>query len=407
MQGGSKMGPGKDIKDILILASPIEAGRLIIPNRLVAQPMERSAGTEQGALTPALVQEYLDLARGQWGVLHVEAMSVTPAYKSRKGQLVISKTTRADISALLGKMRAIAPTTAYVLQLTVPGVVAGEGLPKTTIIPGVHAADPSIKLFLDKEIEEILESFKLAIDVGIEAGVDGIDIKACHGYLGVEFLRPANNRPGNFGGSFENRTRWFKEIVSHARRAARDAGKDRFLLGSRISVAEYIPGGVGTAGPGEYIEDLTEVQQFAARLCDWGANFVNVTAGIPATVPEITRPTKNVPWGIYIHFRLTKAIKNYLAAEGKHPLVMGSAYTMLGTDLPRHAAKNIQDGVVDLIGLGRQVLADPCYPAKLFSGKTKEIDLCTGCSSCAQLLRQQKHVGCVHYNPLFKNALKS
>nr|MDO8087125.1 hypothetical protein [Candidatus Sigynarchaeum springense] len=389
------------------LASPLKVGKITISNRLVAQPMERSAGTESGDLTPDLVDEYTALAKGHWGVLHLEAMTVIPTYKSRKGQLVISAATRDSVAALLGKMRAIAPDTMYVVQLTVPGVVAGEGLPRVTIIPAIHEADPAIKLLTDTEIDDLLESFKRAIDMTIEAGVDGIDIKACHGYLGVEFLRPQNMRAGKYGASFDNRTRFHKELVVHARQAARSAGKERFLLGSRISVSECIAGGVGTAGPGEYIEDLSEVKSFVTMLCDWGANFVNITAGIPATQPEVTRPSKAVPWGIFNHFRLTKAIKDHLAAVGKRPAVIGSAYTMLGKELPRIAAKNIADGAVDLIGLGRQVLADPEYPAKLLAGKEDKIHRCTGCGSCSQLLRQQRHVGCTTYNESFKNVFKS
>ncbi|MBN2152653.1 MAG: hypothetical protein JW839_14475 [Candidatus Lokiarchaeota archaeon] len=391
---------------IATLAAPFQIGGITVANRLVAQPMERSGGTESGELTPALVDEYAALAAGHWGVLHLEAMTVMPAYKSRKGQLVVSEATRGSVAALLGKLRAIAPETMYVVQLTVPGVVAGDGLPKATVIPAISEADPAVKLLTDSEIDEIILSFKRAIDVAIEAGVDGIDIKACHGYLGVEFLRPQNTRKGKYGGSFENRTRFFRELAVHARQAARSAGKEQFLLGSRVSVSECIVGGVGTAGPGEYIEDLAEVKRFTEMLCDWGANFVNVTAGIPATQPEVTRPAKDVPWGIYNHFRLTKAIKDHLAEGGKHPAVIGSAYTMLGRELPHIAAKNIASGAVDLIGLGRQVLADPEYPAKLLAGKGDEIHRCTGCGSCSQLLRQQKHVGCTVYNESFKNALK-
>ncbi|NMC04193.1 MAG: hypothetical protein GYA24_03230 [Candidatus Lokiarchaeota archaeon] len=389
------------------LASPFEAGGIEMANRLVAQPMERSAGTRTGEPTPALVEAYTTLARGHWGVLHLEAMSVTHAYKSRRGQLVLSPDTKDGLASMLKNMRAVAPETAYVVQLTVPGVVAGDGLQKTTIIPAVHDADPSIKLLSDTEIEDIIDAFKGAIDIAIEAGVDGVDIKACHGYLGVEFLRPANTRPGPFGGSFENRTRFTRELVLHARQSARAAGKERFLLGSRVSVSESITGGVGTAGPDEFIENLDEVKRIAGKLCDWGANYINITAGIPATQPELTRPSKDVPWGIYNHFRLTKAIKDHLASDGKHPAVIGSAYTMLGTDLARVAAKNIADGAVDLIGLGRQILADPLFPAKLFGGKVEEIHLCTGCGSCAQLLRQQKHVGCMVHNEAFKNTSKS
>lgn len=403
MQTASESEP---VDPISILRSPLE-GMITIPNRLVAQPMERSAGTSNGELTPALVSEYLDLAKGQWGILHVEAMSATPEYKSRKNQLVINENTKEKLHDLLSKMREIAPDTKYVLQLTAPGVIAGEGLEKTTIIPSVHEADADIKLFSDDEIEAIINSYKNAIDLVIDAGIDGIDIKACHGYLGSEFLRPGNTRPGEYGGSFENRTRFFKELVEYAKITANSSGKDDFLLGSRVSIVECIAGGFGTGGPDEYIEDLAEPKQFTESLCDWGANFINITVGIPALTPEVTRPTKEIPWGIWNHFRLTKAIKEHLRSNEKQAIVIGSAYTMLGKDLPRYAAKNIDAGYVDLVGLGRQVLADPHYPEKLFTGKLKDIKICNGCGGCAKLLQQQRHVGCVYHDIKFKVPIRA
>ncbi|HME50857.1 MAG TPA: hypothetical protein VKM55_01445 [Candidatus Lokiarchaeia archaeon] len=404
MQTASASEP---VGSISTLQSPIELGMITIPNRLVAQPMERSAGTSRGELTPALVSEYLDLAKGQWGILHVEAMSTTPEYKSRKNQLVINEHTKEELHDLLSKMREIAPETKYIVQLTAPGVIAGNGLQKTTIIPAVHDADPTINLFSDDEIEAIIKSYKDAIDLVVHAGIDGIDLKACHGYLGSEFLRPANTRAGEYGGSFENRTRFFKDLFEHAKGTAETVGKEDFLLGSRISIVESIAGGFGTSGPDEYIEDLAEPKQFVELLCDWGANFINVTAGIPAITPELTRPTKDVPWGIWNHFRLTKAIKDHLHDKGKQAIVIGSAYTMLGTDLPRYAAKNIDAGCVDLIGLGRQVLADPGYPRKLFSGKINDIKICNGCGGCAKLLQQQRHVGCVYHDIKFKIPIRA
>nr|MDO8113735.1 hypothetical protein [Candidatus Sigynarchaeota archaeon] len=391
---------------IALLNTPFERDGTKIANRLVAQPMERSASTQKGELTSELISEYITLAKGHWGILHVEAMSVTSQYRSRKGQLVLDDATSRDLKDLLVKMWECAPETKYIVQLTVPGVVTGDGLEKSTIISSVHDANPAIKLLSDGDIDGIIDAFKHAIDLAIDAGIDGIDIKACHGYLGAEFLRPANTRPGPYGGSIENRTRFFKELVIHARNAANNAGKKDFLLGSRVSVAEYIIGGIGTAGPCEFIEDLAEVKHIASMLCAWGENFINVTAGIPAQVPEITRPVKNVPWGIWNHFRLTKAIKDHLSSEGQHPAIIGSAYSMLGKDLPHYAGKNIMDEAVDLIGLGRQVLADPAYPEKLFSC-SQQINFCKGCGSCAQLLREQQHVGCAFYNPAFKSSLRT
>ena len=97
---------------------------------------------------------------------------------------------------MLEEMRKESPNTKYIMQLTFPGVIAGEGLEKTTIIPAVNEKDPSIRLLTDDEIIEIQDYFKRAIDICLEVKADGIDIKGCHGYLVAEFLRPSNTRPG-------------------------------------------------------------------------------------------------------------------------------------------------------------------------------------------------------------------
>ncbi|MHA1683665.1 MAG: oxidoreductase [Promethearchaeota archaeon] len=385
--------------------SPLSFNGTEIMNRLVAQPMERSAGTLEGKLTPELIGEYANLAKGQWGVLNVEAMTVTGKNRSRKGQLVLNHETSGMVGRLLDEMRKESPRTKIIMQLTFPGVIAGAGLEKTTIIPSVHEMDPSIRLLTDDDIREIQDDFRRAIDICMEVKADGIDIKGCHGYLAGEFLRPSNTRPGQFGGSFENRTRFFKELFQHATTRIREEGAVGFLLGSRVSISECMKGGFGTSGPEAYIEDLTEPKRFASLLHEWGANFFNVSAGIPALMPEVTRPSKTVPWGIYNHFRLTKEIKDHLVGEGRDMIVIGSAYTMLGRELVTYANKNIEDGTVDLVGLGRQNLADPLYPVKMMRGQHDSVNYCIGCNLCAKLLVMQRHVGCVHYNQKFKTIL--
>lgn len=385
-----------------ILATPVAAGDVTIPNRLVAQPMERSAASPGGNVTPALLQDYERLATGGWGMIIIEAMSVSPAWKSRRGQLVISEGTEPDVARLVSCVKALAPGTLVVLQLTFPGMVTGEGLAKSTILPDVHGADPSITLLADGDIETILDQFGVASRIALRAGADGIDIKACHGYLGVEFLRPANTRPGPFGGSFENRVRFMERAFASARDAVQAAGREgSFLLGSRVSVWEGIPGGFGTGGPGEVIEDLREPLDLAARMEAWGAGYINVTAGIPATLPEITRPSKTAPWGAWNHFRLAKAIRDGIRARAGKLLVIGSAYSMAGPDATIHAARNVESGGVDLAGFGRQVLADPGFARKVIEGDAGKIQACIGCNRCAGLLRAQRHVGCAHHDPAF------
>ena len=389
-----------------LLSKPFNVLGVPISNRMVAQPMERTAGTIDGKLSPFLVKSYKNLAKGQWGILHLEAMSVMKKYRSRKGQLVINEENRASFKKFIEDLKKISPDTKFFFQITFPGMVAGEGQKKTTIIPRVHEEDPNTKLLEDEEIKEIQDAFKKAVEICIDIGADGVDIKGCHGYLVVEFLRPSNTRPGKFGGSFSNRTRFFKDIFIHTKKYADDANHPDFLIGSRVSVYESIIGGFGTGGPDDFIEDLSEPKQYASLMHDWGAKFINVTAGIPAMMPEVTRPSKDVPWGIWNHFRLTKEIKMHLDAVNKPMMVIGSAYSMLQEDLPYYAGKNIESKSVDVIGLGRQTLADPLYPKKLFENQNSSINYCVGCNNCARLLVAQKIVGCAYHDDEAKQRLK-
>jgi 2,4-dienoyl-CoA reductase-like NADH-dependent reductase (Old Yellow Enzyme family) len=396
---------GTDIAPAIeLLASPAHAGTVGIQNRLVAQPMEHCSATPEGEFSPELVQDYEQLAGGNWGALYLEASTVCKQYKSRLRQLVIDSSTQRSWKKAITKIKAVAPGSKIIAQLTFPGTICGEGLQKTTIIPAVSDSDPAIKLITDAGIEQIKEAFYQAIDIAIGAGVDGLDLKACHGYLGIEFLRPANTRPSKYGGTFENRVAFLRDLFVKARESIEVSGREGLLLGSRVSVNEYIVGGFGTAGPEEYIEDLAEPKQLASLLAEWGANFINVTAGIPAAQPEITRPTATVPWGIWNHFRLTKEIKMQVA--DRDVLVIGSAYSMAGREAVHYAAKNISTGIVDAVGFGRQALADPLYAAKLLEGRLEDIQYCTGCNSCAKLMRMQRRIGCAYYNADIKKNLK-
>ncbi|MCK5570070.1 MAG: 2,4-dienoyl-CoA reductase, partial [Spirochaetes bacterium] len=68
--------------------------------------------------------------------------------------------------------------------------------------------------------------------------------------------------------------------------------------------------------------------------------------------------------------------------------------------------KNIDDGVTDMIALGRQSLADPLLPAKYLEGKEDEIKWCTACDNCVELLIRQQNVGCTTYNKPYTKLLK-
>jgi 2,4-dienoyl-CoA reductase-like NADH-dependent reductase (Old Yellow Enzyme family) len=371
--------------------------------------MECNDGDASGNPTELTRSRYRNLAEGGAGIIVIESLTLTYESRARKNQLKISEDTAKDLERLVKEMKGVNGKSLILFQLNHSGRISGAAFSK--VVSLYPTGDPNIDLLSEKEIEEIGEKFVKASVLAKQVGADGIDFKHCHGYLCGEMLRPANTRPDRFGGSFENRTRFFREITERIRKAV--AGND-FLLGVRYSVYEGIPGGLGTSGPEEVTEELFEPLRFAKMIEESGMDYVNVSAGIPAVTPEIVRPTKNYPEGVYRHFGWAKAVKHLV----KIP-VIGSGYSYLRdgkNDLKEpnpskksfiyYAEKNLEDGNVDLVGIGRQSLADPLFANKILSGDVDKVNFCTACGGCSILLRSQKEVGCTVYNKYYKNVLK-
>jgi 2,4-dienoyl-CoA reductase-like NADH-dependent reductase (Old Yellow Enzyme family) len=392
-----------------MLPLPIKIGNKFAPNRIVNQPMECNDGDSSGNPTELTFQRYRRLAEGGAGIIFFESLTISYESRARKNQLKISEETAKDFERLVKEMREINPKSLILFQINHSGRVSGAAFSK--VVSLYTTGDPSVHILTEEEIEEIGDRFVKAAVVARQAGADGIDFKHCHGYLCGEMLRPANIRKDRFGGSFENRTRFFRETTEKIKKAVRE---DNFLMGVRYSVYEGIPGGFGTSGPEEVIEDLSEPLRFAKMIEEMGMNYVNVSAGIPANTPEFTRPTKNYPEGVYRHFGWAEAVKALI----KIP-VIGSGYSYLRdgkNDLKEPdpskksflywAEKNLKEGNVDLVGIGRQPLADPLFAKKILAGNVDQINYCTACGGCSILLRSQMKVGCTVYNEYYKKVLK-
>jgi 2,4-dienoyl-CoA reductase-like NADH-dependent reductase (Old Yellow Enzyme family) len=145
-----------------------------------------------------------------------------------------------------------------------------------------------------------------------------------------------------------------------------------------------------------------------------GMDYINVSAGIPAITPEVVRPTKSYPEGVYRHFGWAERVK-----AAVHVPVVGSGYSYLRdgkNDLKEPdpskknfiywAEKNLRDRKVDLVGIGRQSLADPLFARKILSGQADPVHFCIACGGCSVLLRSQQVVGCAVYDDYYKEVLK-
>jgi len=239
-----------------------------------------------------------------------------------------------------------------------------------------------------------------------------VDLKLCHGYLGSQILRPFNKENWKYGGKWENRRQFAVDIYDRVKAAVNDS---KFILGSKISIYEGFPGGVGTLNAESPAMDLTESIDLIKTLEAHGMNFVLESAGSPSHTLDLAHPDIRAPDYAYIHFFLQKTCRDNLKPETK---VLGSGYSIYRNGRKEFKAvdpakntlrfwgnKNIADGVTDAIAIGRQSYSDPFLPEKMMANRDSEIKWCTLCDNCVEMLIRQKAVGCCTYDKHFAGEL--
>ena len=361
-----------------------------MPNRLVAQAMELNCAGAGGAVSQAVLDRYRSLARGKWGLVFVEAVSITEESLARGRGLILNRKNLDGFKRLVDTFKKENDRGLLMFQLTHSGRLSGSFSKQ---IKAYADNDNDIPIATTAELHAIRDAYIRSAELARLAGADGVDIKACHGYLAGELLRPLNDRQDEYGGIAENRAHLVSSVIKEVRKHWPD-----LIVGSRISLYEGIRGGCGTSGPDEVIEVLDDILGIVRHLVKAGADFINVSAGIPAITPQITRPAKDMYVSLYHHFRYAKLVRDHFADVA----VIGSAYSAGRKRAASWAGENIRKGYVDLAGFGRQNLADPLYAVKL-AEDPDGINYCKLCGGCSRLLKEQKQVLCTVYQNQGKN----
>jgi 2,4-dienoyl-CoA reductase-like NADH-dependent reductase (Old Yellow Enzyme family) len=369
----------------------------LVPNRFAAQAMEGN-DSSGGVPSERTLGRYQGLASGGWGLVVVEAISISESSLARVNGLILNKKNLDGFKRLVEKFKKENEKACLVFQLTHSGEQSG-GFSDRTVLA---REKEGYRYLSGDEISRIRDSFIAAGRLAEEVGADGIDFKMCHGYLGSEMLRPSNVRPDQWGGGFENRTRLLREVITELRGRLKSGG---FILGSRLSLYEGIRGGCGTAGPGEILEDLTEMLDVVRLMDTLDMDYVNVSAGIPAITGAITRPTEPSKYLVLHQLRYAKTVKDMLKSEGRSLAVIGSAYSSHKAEAPVIMEEMLSKKYVDICGFGRQIFADPYTPKKIENGE--KVNWCVLCSGCTKLMVSQRNDGCVVYNDYYKEALKA
>jgi NADPH2 dehydrogenase len=274
----------------------------------------------------------------------------------------------------------------------------------------------------DDEISRLIDDFVTSAKFAQKAGFAFVDIKHCHGYLGHEFLS-AVDRKGKYGGSFENRTRFLREIVDGIHTEV-----PGLEIGVRLSAYDFIPFKVGVDGIGQPEEwsdeyhfafgsdssgigiNLSEPNQFLGQCEVLGIRLVNITAGSPYYVPHIQRPALFPPSDGYQPpedplVGVARLINATAELKEKHPnlCVVGTGYSYLQEWLPNVAQNVVRTGKVDFVGLGRMVLSYPEMCTDVLEGKPlARKKICRSFSDCTTAPRNGLVSGCYPLDDFYK-----
>ena len=394
------------------LLSPLKLGTRTIRNRICMNAMECCDADESGNPTDITLRRYENLFRGDAGMIVVEALSVIDESRGRLRQLTALPQNKPALEKLVRRVKEVNPAPLMIWQLTHSGELSHEEFSRRVCVkpfPGYEG-----DLLTEADVDEILESFILAAKMAHDCGADGVDFKLCHGYFGSQLLRPFNDRKWKYGGSWANRTRFAYEFYE---RIDKEINDPNFVVGSKISAWEGLPGGMGAEGPDTPIIDLSEILDLCRGLEERGAKFIIQSAGNPSLTLALTQPDRKIPDYAYLHFWFQREMNRVLKPE---TALIGSAYSIFRdgrnpfrgvkreeSSFAYWAEKNISDGVCDMVALGRQSLADPLLPAKYTEGRAEEINWCTCCDNCIEFLIRQKPVGCSTHFKEYAQSLKA
>lgn len=394
-------------EDLSTLYAPLALGEKSAANRIAFQPMEGTDGTEDGAPGPLTVRRYERFAKAGPGLIWFEAVATVPEARASAHQLYLREDNLDAFARLNERIREIClKENGYepviVMQATNSGRYSKpNGFPEPLIAyncpPLEDTPLPKERILSDGDLRRYEEAFEQTARLCARAGFDGMDVKCCHRYLACELLS-AYTRPGPYGGSYENRTRFLK----NAYRAARaGSGSGDFFLTSRLNVYDGFPYPYGFGvHEGSLEPDMAEPIRLIRELKDeFDIPLINVTMGNPYRNPHVNRPYDH---GNYVPDehpltgigRMMQGVSEIQRALPELP-VLGSAFSYLRQFSVNLAAGMVGGGHCAMAGFGRMAFADPGFVQE--AKRTGAVDgrnVCVTCGKCAQLLRAGTPAGC-------------
>ncbi|MBY9000322.1 MAG: FAD-dependent oxidoreductase [Candidatus Heimdallarchaeota archaeon] len=357
------------------LFEPFVLNKTTLRNRIIMPGMDTNFGDEEGNIYDKLIQYYELRAKGGVGLIIVEGayfdkrgsgtanmLSIDSNKRIARFKQLVDAIEKHGSHALLQIYHAGAQASSYMigLQAVAPSAVPFE-----------MAGETPIPLTV-KQLKKIVKGYSEACLRAKKAGFVGVEIHAGHGYLLNQFLSlRTNKRQDMYGGqTFENRTRVLVEVLHEVRKKC---GPD-FIIGFRLNGSDYIKEGLD-------VEDVVQITQILEKE---SADIFNITGGVFDSPRFPVVPYMNYPKGCFVENAsiIKKSLKKVPVA------VVGRINT------PEYAESVLQEGKVDLLSIGRSLIADHSFPNKIKEKKTDSIRKCIGCNACLNQIMTEQQIEC-------------
>ena len=340
------------------LFSPIRLGKTELPNRIALAPMGIGVSSKDEPYPMRVVRYFEERAIGGFGLIITPFTPVHPTLST----LPIAGITRDEY--IPGHKRFVETIHQYdtrvFLQIALAGGQLSHEAPTSMYSP-IYAEKPR-ELTTD-ELDELVESFVIASGRAVEAGYDGVEVHGAHSYLIGSMMSPAlNKRTDKYGGSFEGRMKFPRDIITGIKAKYPD-----LPVGFKMSAYEAFPGGV----------EIELAKDIARHIASLGVVYLHPSTSAVtfeymddySAVPVLYMPRNNL-------IPLTVEIKK---AAPDVPVIGAGGITV-----PEEAEQLVASGKCDMVALGRPSIADPHWANHVKAGK--KVVPCIRCNVCYNLL---------------------
>jgi 2,4-dienoyl-CoA reductase-like NADH-dependent reductase (Old Yellow Enzyme family) len=340
------------------VATPLTVKGVTFPNRIVFPPVQTNYAAPNGETTPRHIKFYENIASNNVGLTIVGATGISPYSRLGDHAFCLYDDQQASSGkALFDAIRKGGSVPA--VQINHGGRVMNPKLAGPTVVGPSAIASPTARnmphpLTLE-EIEEIITQFVRTAENAKKAGASLVELHGAHNFLLNQFMSPAaNQRTDQYGGSTENRGRIVREILQRARAAL----GEEFPLGLRMSVEEFVGGGL----------TLDESRELIGMFIEDGLDIIHVSAGGIDSGPAMIQAAAR---GDLI--RLAGEIKKDVSI----PVIAVGGVLELA-----QAEDALREGLADMVAIGRGLIADPELVTKTLEGREEDVVGCTVCMQC-------------------------